>query len=66
MECGQTSLPHHSRTLGGHQVLKKWLSYRGRAVLERALVPDEVWYFAEVARRIGAILVVTETPAVSD
>ena len=45
--------------LGGYQVLKKWLSYRERAVLGRALLPEEVWYFAEVARRIGAILVVT-------
>ncbi len=42
--------------LGGYQVLKKWLSYRERAVLGRALLPEEVWYFAEVARRIGAIL----------
>ena len=52
--------------LGGYQVLKKWLSYRERAVLGRALRPEEVWYFAEVARRIGAILAITDTPAVSD
>ncbi len=52
--------------LGGYQVLKKWLSYRERAVLGRALVLEEVWYFAEVARRIGAIVVVTDAPAVSD
>ena len=52
--------------LGGYQVLKKWLSYRERAVLGRALVPEEVLYFAEVARRIRAIVVVTDTPAVSD
>ena len=43
--------------LGGYQVLKKWLSYRERGVLGRALLPEEVGYFAEVARRIGAILV---------
>ena len=42
--------------LGGYQVLKKWLSYRERAVLGRALLPEEVLYFAEVARRIGAIV----------
>ena len=42
--------------LGGYQVLKKWLSYRERPVLGRALRPEEVLYFAEVARRIGAIL----------
>ena len=52
--------------LGGYQVLKKWLSYRERGVLGRALRPEEVWYFAEVARRIGAIVAVTDTPGVSD
>ena len=46
--------------LGGYQVLKKWLSYRERAVLGRALLPEEVWYFAEVVRRIGAILSITD------
>ena len=45
--------------LGGYQVLKKWLSYRERKVLGRELREDEVWYFTEVARRIGAILVAT-------
>ena len=52
--------------LGGYQVLKKWLSYRERGVLGRALMPEEVGYFAEVARRIGAMLMETDTPAVSD
>ena len=52
--------------LGGYQVLKKWLSYRERAVLGRALRPEEVLYFAEVARRIEGILAITDTPAVSD
>ena len=52
--------------LGGYQVLKKWLSYRERTVLGRALLPEEVLYFAEVVRRIGAILSITDTPAVSD
>ena len=52
--------------LGGYQVLKKWLSYRERGVLGRALLPEEVGYFAEVARRIGAIVVVVDTSAVSD
>ena len=41
--------------LGGYQVLKKWLSYRERDVLGRELTPEEVLYFAETARRIGAI-----------
>ena len=52
--------------LGGYQVLKKWLSYRERPVLGRALMPEEVLYFAEVARRIGGALMITDTPAVSD
>ena len=42
--------------LGGYQVLKKWLSYRERDVLGRALLLEEVLYFAEIARRIGGIL----------
>ena len=45
--------------LGGYQVLKKWLSYREHKVLGRALKPDEVGYFAEVARRISGILTLT-------
>ena len=42
--------------LGGYQVLKKWLSYRERDVLGRALSPEEVLYFSETARRIVAML----------
>ena len=42
--------------LGGYQVLKKWLSYRERDVLGRALLPEEVLYFAEMARRVGGML----------
>ena len=41
--------------LGGYQVLKKWLSYRERDILERALRPSEVQLFADIARRLGAI-----------
>ena len=52
--------------LGGYQVLKKWLSYRERGVLGRALRPEEVLYFAEVARRIGGIVAMNDTPGVSD
>ena len=44
--------------LGGYQVLKKWLSYRERGVLERALTPDEVQRFTDMARRIAAILTI--------
>ena len=42
--------------LGGYQVLKKWLSYRERAVLGRPLSPQEVQHFTDTARRIEAIL----------
>ena len=45
--------------LGGYQVLKKWLSYRERKVLGQELRVEEVGYFSEVARRIGAILLIT-------
>ena len=44
--------------LGGYQVLKKWLSYRERGVLERALTPREVQHFTDIARRIAAILTI--------
>ena len=42
--------------LGGYQVLKKWLSYRERAILGRALQPEEVQHFTDTARRIAEIL----------
>ena len=45
--------------LGGYQVLKKWLSYRERDVLDRTLTPEDVQDFADTARRIGAILSAT-------
>ena len=49
-------------TLGGYQVLKKWLSYReftaepASPLLHRALRPEEAAYFAQVVRRIAAVL----------
>jgi predicted helicase len=43
-------------TLGGYQVLKKWLSYRELFLLGRPLHADEVAYLAQVVRRITAIL----------
>ena len=46
-----------SYKLGGYQVLKKWLSYRERPILGRPLNPEEVQYFAEIARRIAAITI---------
>ena len=44
--------------LGGYQVLKKWLSYRERGILERALTPQEVLDVMKIARRIAAILTI--------
>jgi len=43
-------------TIGGFQVMKKWLSYRERKLLDRDLKPEEARYVTEVARRIAAIL----------
>ncbi len=43
-------------TLGGYQVLKKWLSYREAAVLGRPLTSDEALAFTHNVRRIAAIL----------
>ncbi len=42
-------------TLGGYQVLKKWLSYREFALLGRPLGIDEVEYVQHVVRRIAAL-----------
>ena len=43
-------------TIGGYQVMKKWLSYRERALLGRDLKVGEARYVTEMARRIAAIL----------
>jgi hypothetical protein len=52
------NVPAHvwSYTLAGYQVLKKWLSYRERAVLRRDLLREEARYLAAIAHRIAAIL----------
>ena len=42
--------------IGGYQVLKKWLSYREVATLNRPLTAAEVGHFQSSARRIAAIL----------
>lgn len=47
-------------TLGGYQVLKKWLSYRTEAVLGRSLRADEVEAFTAMARRIAALLLLED------
>jgi hypothetical protein len=43
-------------TIGGYQVIKKWLSYRERKLLGRHLSKQEVRYVTEMAYRIAAIL----------
>jgi hypothetical protein len=43
-------------TLGGYPVLKKWLSYREKAVLGRPLTGDEAQTFTETVRRIEVLL----------
>ena len=47
--------------LGGYQVLKKWLSYRERAILKRPLSPEKVQHFTDAARRISRMLMTTAT-----
>jgi hypothetical protein len=43
-------------TIGGYQIIKKWLSYRERALLGRDLKPEEARYVTEMVRRIAAIV----------
>lgn len=43
-------------TIGGYQVIKKWLSYREYEILQRALNREEARYVTNTARRIAAIL----------
>ena len=43
-------------TIGGYQVMKKWLSYREKALLGRDLKVEEVREVTRMARRIAAIL----------
>jgi hypothetical protein len=43
-------------TIGGYQVIKKWLSYRERNLLGRSLSKDEAREVMDIACRIAAIL----------
>ncbi|MDZ4170454.1 MAG: type ISP restriction/modification enzyme [Coriobacteriia bacterium] len=43
-------------TIGGYQVIKKWLSYREHALLGRDLKVDEARYVTEMVRRIAALV----------
>lgn len=42
-------------TIGGYQVIKKWLSYRENDLLGRAITPAEAHYVRDIARRIAAV-----------
>ena len=42
--------------LGGHKVLRAWLTHRERRILGRPLTPRELRHFTDTARRIAAIL----------
>ena len=43
-------------TIGGYQVIKKWLSYREHGLLGRPLTPDETREVVHMARRIAALI----------
>lgn len=43
-------------TIGGYQVIKKWLSYRERTLLGRDLTSEEARYVSEMVRRIAALI----------
>jgi len=45
-----------SYTIGGYQVIKKWLSYRERELLKRPLTPDEAREVTHMTRRIAALI----------
>ncbi len=45
-----------SYSLGGYQVMKKWLSYREKDILGRGLTLDEVGAVTGMARRIAALV----------
>lgn len=51
-------------TIGGYQVLKKWLSYRERDLLGRQLTPEEARHVTYTSRRLAALrLLSTELDA---
>jgi hypothetical protein len=44
-------------TIGGYQVIKKWLSYREKKLLGRPLKIEEVEYVTEMCRRLTMLIV---------
>jgi hypothetical protein len=55
------NVPEHvwNYTIGGYQVLKKWLSYRESKILQRSLRVEEARLFTELTRRIAALLLLS-------
>jgi len=47
-------------TIGGYQVIKKWLSYREQRVLGRALSMDEIMEVTAMARRLAALVLLQD------
>ncbi len=43
-------------TVGGYQVVKKWLSYREKALMGRDLRLDEALYVTDLIRRLAALV----------
>ena len=43
-------------TIGGYQVIKKWLSYREKTLLGRDLSVEEARYVTEMVRRLAALV----------
>ncbi len=43
-------------TIGGYQVIKKWLSYREKTMLGRGLKMEEAEYVTEMVRRIASLI----------
>jgi len=43
-------------TIGGYQVIKKWLSYREKTMIGRGLTMEEAEYVTEMVRRIAALI----------
>jgi hypothetical protein len=48
--------PVYDFTVGGYQVIKKWLSYREQRVLGRALTMSEIMEVTAMARRLAALV----------
>lgn len=47
-------------TIGGYQVIKKWLSYREKTMLGRGLKMEEAEYVTEMVRRIAALILLQD------